>query len=109
MECSPEGLYMVLSNLLRNAYSYTEKGEVLVEISGFSVEVSNSTAGISDSDLQNLFKPFVRGEKALTKSGYGVGLDIVNRLCAHFDWKVEAKYQPEKGMCFTVSLVDSID
>jgi signal transduction histidine kinase len=108
LECSPEGLSMVLSNLLRNAYSYTDEGEVLVEIFGCSVEISNPTEGISDADLQSLFKPFVRGEKSLTKSGHGVGLDIVKRLCDHFNWTVEAKYLPQKGMCFNVSFEDSV-
>ena len=106
LECSPEGLYMVLSNLLRNAYSYTDKGEVLIEIAEHSFEVSNPMPGIDDADLQNLFKPFVRGEKSVAKSGYGVGLDIVKRLCDHFNWIVEAKYLPQKGMCFRVTFIE---
>ena len=52
-------------------------------------------------DVPRLFEPFVRGVDQ-ESTGYGVGLDIVKRLCDHFSWQIEAQYLPLKGMVFEV-------
>ena len=103
LECSPEGLYMVLSNLLRNAYNYTSGDAVRVTIAPEGVVVSNHATDIGQGDIESLFEPFVRGSDDGHSQGHGVGLDIVKRVCEHFNWSVDAQYGADKTMRFVVS------
>lgn len=99
---SPEGVYMVTSNLLRNAYSYTDESRVSVRIDGLELQVQNKSQARQKGDIDELFEPFIRGKESSNTQGYGVGLDIVKRLCDHFGWTIDAHYEPEIGVVFTV-------
>ena len=103
LECSREGLYMVVSNLLRNAYNYSSSGEVQVDITGEMLSVQNQAEDIDPGEIESLFEPFVRGSQNGKNKGYGVGLDIVRRVCEHFGWQVAVDYTPEKTMRFIVA------
>jgi len=99
---TPQFADAVIGNLLRNAFNYTRQGEVHVTIDNGTLEVRNRGEGMQPVDADKLFEPFVRGEDAGSATGYGVGLDIVKRLCELFGWSVQGHYSAEKGMVFTV-------
>jgi len=80
-------LSVLLGNLLRNAFSYTDAGEVVVEIVPHAVVIRDSGIGMSPDELRGLYQPFVRGQRSL-RGGHGVGLTIVRRLSDRFGWPV---------------------
>jgi signal transduction histidine kinase len=80
-------LAVLLGNLLRNAFSYTDAGEVVVEIAPHAVVIRDSGVGMSPNEVSGLYQPFVRGERSL-RGGHGVGLTIVRRLSDRFGWPV---------------------
>ncbi|HSH28118.1 MAG TPA: HAMP domain-containing sensor histidine kinase [Wenzhouxiangella sp.] len=82
-------LAIVLTNLLRNALSYTEKGHVRVLIDRGGVTVQDSGCGMAETDLERMFEPFYRGHDR-SSEGYGLGLSIVRRLCDRFGWRLHA-------------------
>lgn len=82
-------LAIVLTNLLRNALSYTEKGHVYVFIDRNGVTVQDSGCGMAETDLERMFEPFYRGHDR-SSEGYGLGLSIVRRLCDRFGWRLHA-------------------
>ncbi len=90
----------VVGNLLRNAFNYTRKGEVTVMIDENVLEVRNQGEGVTSAGSEQLFEPFVRGSSSQGVSGYGVGLDIVKRLCELFEWQIESEFSVERGMVF---------
>lgn len=92
----------VIGNLLRNAFNYTRKGEVTVVLDDNFLEVCNRGEGVLPADSEKLFEPFVRGQGSNRSSGYGVGLDLVKRLCELFGWQVEGEYSIDRGMVFRV-------
>jgi signal transduction histidine kinase len=78
-------LSMVLGNLLRNALSFTDAGEVEVVIEADRVRVEDTGQGIPKTDSNRLFQPYVRsGDSA----GAGLGLSLVQRLCERQGWRV---------------------
>lgn len=93
----------VMSNLLRNALHYTERGGVrlVLETDGFRVE--DTGVGIPTGEHARLFEPFVRGEQARGE-GLGLGLSLVKRICAQQGWEVVVHDRAEGGSCFEVSL-----
>jgi len=95
-------LHSVMGNLLRNAWHYTDTGYIKLSLfkTGFCVEDSGS--GISDDTQNALSRPFVRGEDQRGE-GLGVGLSLVNRICAYQRWQVTSSNLPG-GCSFRVEL-----
>lgn len=95
---------IVLGNLIRNALTYTNDGEVEVTVDSSGVQVADSGIGMSSQELEHAFEPFYRAEssRGATK-GHGLGLSIVRRLCHKFDWTVSARNRSDKGMVFEIS------
>jgi signal transduction histidine kinase len=85
----------VIGNLLRNAVTYTEEGEVKVTISGDSITIEDTGPGMEPELVEQAFKPFVSRQRQ--RGGFGVGLTIVRRLTDRFGWKVEVESQPGRG------------
>ena len=67
----PRMIAIVLTNLLRNALTYSHDGVVEVTIGPESVSVSDSGAGMSAEDLQRVFEPFFRGDASQNLRGIG--------------------------------------
>jgi len=80
-------LAVLLGNLLRNAFSYTDAGEVTVDVGAASVVIRDTGVGIAPEQVHAMYRPFVRGD-AGRRGGHGVGLTIVRRLSDRFGWPV---------------------
>jgi signal transduction histidine kinase len=87
-------LSMVFGNLLRNAISFSEEGEVKVRLDKNGISVSDEGPGFESSDLEQLFKPYTRGSKS---TGAGLGLSLAWRLCERLHWKLSLANRPEGG------------
>jgi len=55
---------VLLGNLLRNAFSYTDAGEVAVEVGAASVVIRDTGVGIAPGQVDAMYQPFVRGDTA---------------------------------------------
>ncbi len=89
-------LAILVGNLLRNAFSYTDRGEVDVSIDEGMVVIRDTGVGIAPERLAELYRPFARGESA-RRGGHGVGLSIVRRLSDRFGWPVHIESSPGIG------------
>ena len=95
-------LSILLGNLLRNAFSYTDAGEVVVEISAGKVRIRDTGVGMAADQVEAMFRPFVRGE-GNRRGGHGVGLTIVRRLSDRFGWPVGIESQAGVGTTVEIS------
>jgi len=89
-------LPVLLGNLLRNAFSYTDAGEVTVEVGPASVVIRDTGVGIAPEQVDAMYQPFVRGDSG-RRGGHGVGLTIVRRLSDRFGWPVTIESRPGAG------------
>jgi signal transduction histidine kinase len=89
-------LSVLLGNVLRNAFSYTDAGEVTVDIRPAVVVIRDTGVGMAPDRVREMYEPFVRGD-AGRRGGHGVGLTIVRRLSDRFGWPVEISSQPGVG------------
>lgn len=94
---------IVLGNLLRNACNYTPDGKVVVSIEAQSVSISDTGAGIDEIALERVQQPFERGANTSDNSGYGLGLDIVRRICERYGWHLNIHSIPGQGTIVRVN------
>jgi signal transduction histidine kinase/CheY-like chemotaxis protein/HPt (histidine-containing phosphotransfer) domain-containing protein len=108
----------VLTNLLGNAFKFTEKGEVVVRIvqrdttcvggvdgsSRLELQVSVSDTGIGMTDEQQgrLFSAFSQADPSITRKygGTGLGLAISRRLARAMGGDLTVSSQPGVGTTF---------
>ena len=94
---APEKVLPVLiGNLLRNAFSYTDVGEVSAHVEASAVIIRDTGIGIPPDQVAEMYRPFVRGD-ASRRGGHGVGLTIVRRLSDRFGWPVTIDSSPGVG------------
>ena len=98
-------LASVIGNLLRNALSYTDDGSVRVHIDDSSVTIEDTGPGMDEGQIEQAFKPWVRG--ARRRGGFGVGLTIVKRLTERFGWPLQVSSEPGLGTRVTVNFPDA--
>jgi len=101
----------ILINLLSNAVKFTQRGHVNFtvryrnQVAEFLIE--DSGVGISDNDLERIFRPFERihnpGRPQV--SGTGLGLTIVRSLCDIMGGDVNANSNDRQGSQFKVRLM----
>jgi signal transduction histidine kinase len=101
----------ILVNLLTNAHDYSPEGasiEVSARVLGAEVEiaVSDNGPGIPESQLQQIFERFVRGDAGLTQrvGGTGLGLAIAKSLVELHGGTIGAESVPGQGSIFRFRL-----
>lgn len=107
LESGDEGRYpapllrAVLSNLLRNAIHYTDKGFVRLVLRRGGFSVCDSGVGIPREQRDAVFLPFVRGD-ATRGDGLGLGLSLVQRICQRQGWRIRLEESRNGGCEFRV-------
>lgn len=101
VNASDKVLSVLIGNLVRNAFSYTEEGRVDIYIENDRLIIEDSGVGIPDEEMEKVFKPFFSHEgKQL--GGYGVGLTIVKFLSDRFKWPITIESKLNIGTKVTV-------
>lgn len=98
-------LKRLLNNLIGNALYHAGKGvEVAAYVSGDSsapyvvLSVLDRGAGIDPNELEGIFNPFIRGDRARSGKGTGLGLAIVKRIAAQHGGNVELRNRSGGGL-----------
>ena len=98
-------LHVVLSNLLANAVSYTERGTVALRTRGGTVEITDTGRGMAPEQLPELFRRFRRGDVRGAGDGFGLGLAIVKRICEQAGWRISIELRAEGGTRVLLDLI----
>lgn len=100
----------ILSNLIRNAIKFTEKGSVTIEVGALAneavINVVDTGVGIEKEDLKFVFQKFFRAENWQTRKtgGTGLGLYIVKTLADRLGGRVGVQSELGKGSRFYFTL-----
>jgi signal transduction histidine kinase/ligand-binding sensor domain-containing protein len=103
-------LKQVLGNLIHNAIKFTEEGKVVFgcKAKGEHVHfyVKDTGIGISDENINNIFKPFrqVEWEHAKKKGGNGLGLSISRELVTLLGGKLTVRSKQDEGTIFSFDI-----
>ncbi|MBU0992575.1 MAG: response regulator [Proteobacteria bacterium] len=103
-----EKLKDILNNLIRNAYKFTEKGNIDVTLSlkenHIFIEVKDTGVGMSEDVLKNIFNRFQQGDSSRTRlyEGTGLGLSIAKESVEIMHGKITVKSVERQGTTFTI-------
>ncbi|MDR0909816.1 MAG: response regulator [Spirochaetaceae bacterium] len=103
-------LRQLLTNLLSNAYKYTEKGKIALEArllnKNMEFSVRDTGVGIKKEDIAKLFVPFEQLDMLKNRKvhGTGLGLSISDNLCKLMGGSIRVESEYGKGSVFTASI-----
>ena len=99
----PGILSVLVANLVRNAFRYTERGAITVSLASNQLTVSDTGVGIDMPIQAQIFKRHVKADTNDTDNIGGLGLTIVQRICERYGWKVFFESKKGQGSRFIVS------
>jgi signal transduction histidine kinase/HAMP domain-containing protein len=120
----PQRLRQILKNLLANAFKFTERGEVEVQISlakngwgreteslvnassVMAISVRDTGIGIEEEQQRRIFEAFAQGDGTTARlyGGTGLGLSISRELVGLLGGEICLSSTPGEGSTFTVYL-----
>ncbi|MBC6997654.1 ATP-binding protein [Cytophaga sp. FL35] len=111
----PFRIRQILTNLLGNAFKFTEEGHIKVEAKvdrtkgkevSAKISVSDTGIGIAKNKQHLIFKEFTQAEKDTEKKfgGYGLGLTISKKLAELLKGTLLLESEVGKGSTFTLQL-----
>lgn len=109
-----QALAQALTNLLVNAWKYTESGDRQISIEAKSyrrfveIYIRDNGPGIPKKEQRQIFSKFERGRSAIddrSKRGSGLGLAIVRAIVRAHKGRIDLKSSPDKGSEFRVRLL----
>lgn len=99
---SEAGVDLILGGHIHLAYVEPVKGIIVsheglvsVKIEADSVSIGDNGEGIAADEIERIQQPFQRSSSQA--DGYGLGLDIVRRLCERFGWELDIRSEVGKG------------
>src|SRR6266496_2924396 len=102
----PELTRSAIANLVDNAVTYTDAGEVDVEVldrrDEILVNVRDTCPGLSAEELRTIFDPFKRGRSA--QRGTGLGLAIARRAVEAQGGSIHGESPGTTGCRFSITL-----
>jgi two-component system, sensor histidine kinase and response regulator len=110
-EADQNDMEIIFNNLLSNAVKYNkDNGTVIVKVvklrNAVVISVSDEGIGMTEDEISQLFKEFVRikNEKTKNITGSGLGLSIVRKISDIYHGKISVTSKPDAGTTFTVEL-----
>ena len=104
-----EKLFIILKNLLSNAFKYTHSGgQVMlnyVEIGErLQISIQDTGKGILEKDLEHIFKPYFQTSNvnAPIEGGTGIGLAICKEYIEQLGGSIQVNSELEKGSIFMI-------
>ena len=119
IDCAPltEPVYVdrdmwekIVLNLLSNAFKFTFTGQVTVSLrqveNRVELQVSDTGIGIPQEEVPHLFERFhrIRGAKARTHEGSGIGLALINELVKLHYGNIQVASTAGEGTTFTITI-----
>jgi len=92
----------LIGNLLRNAATYTDEGQISIEIGEQTLTISDTGIGMSQSEINQVFDAHYRGNHT-KRIGHGIGMTIVKKLTDRFGWDINIQSVYGQGTVVSIT------
>ncbi|MBK6548552.1 MAG: sensor histidine kinase [Arcobacter sp.] len=92
---------IAISNLIENALKYSQE-DVIIEINENSISIRDKGIGISQENLENIFKKYYRATSNNWNNSLGLGLFIVKSILNVHNFKLEIDSKIGNGSTFKI-------
>ena len=106
----------ILLNLLSNATKFTKEGVITVTVEdldekNIQFQVKDSGIGMTQEQVDKVFKPFTQADEKTTRKfgGTGLGLTITKMFAEMMGGKIDLRSKDGEGTTFTVSLPKNVE
>ena len=108
--CDRSWLTEAVSNLVKNAFDHTKRGDtVRIEWRQFAsvvqITVKDNGSGIHPEDLHHIFKRFYRSRFSKDTQGLGLGLPLTKSIVEAHGGTIELDSEPGAGSTFTINFL----
>lgn len=108
----PFRLRQILSNIIGNAFKFTEKGFIKVEVKAnfetnkITIQIEDSGIGIAEKNQQLIFEEFTQADDKIEKKygGTGLGLTISKKMTTILGGTLRVKSALGKGSIFEIQI-----
>jgi two-component system OmpR family sensor kinase len=91
----------IVNNLISNSIKYSNPNSIVnVSVKNSVLSVQDFGIGISKKDQEEIFKRYKRGVN--NEGGFGIGLDIVKRICKDYNLKLSLESKIDEGSTFKI-------
>ena len=108
-------IYQIINNIFGNAYNHTDTGYIYIKMTSeksleneykLNFTIKDTGKGISEENLESIFKEFyqVYEENQRNYSGVGLGLPISKKLIEKMNGEIEVKSELGKGTEISFSI-----
>ncbi|KAF2514690.1 ATP-binding response regulator [Flavobacterium foetidum] len=112
----PFRLKQILTNIVGNAYKFTEEGYIKIaayanENQTFTITIEDTGIGIEKANQKLVFEEFAQADENIEKKygGTGLGLSICQKIISILGGKLSLESTFGKGSTFTIELPLSFD
>ena len=92
---------IAISNLIENALKYSQE-DVIIEINENTISIRDKGIGISQENLENIFKKYYRATSNNWNNSLGLGLFIVKSILNVHNFKLEIDSKIGNGSTFKI-------
>ncbi len=108
--CDRNWIIEAISNLVKNAFDHTEKGNYIrIEWRSFAsvvqIIVKDNGSGIYPEDLHHIFKRFYRSRYSKDTQGIGLGLSLAKAIVEAHNGTIEVDSTLGSGTSFTMNFL----
>jgi signal transduction histidine kinase/DNA-binding response OmpR family regulator len=111
MTTDPQRIQQILTNLLSNAFKFTERGGVILRVApsgpeAIAFEVRDTGPGIPPDQQETIFEAFRQADGSTHRKhgGTGLGLSISRELAQLLGGDIHLSSQPGTGSTFTLTV-----
>ena len=91
----------VFNNLVSNAIKYNKmNGKLEIILSNNILTIKDTGIGIEKEKISNIFNRYYRATSE--QGGFGIGLNIVNKICKNYNIKIDVESKLNEGTTFTL-------
>ena len=94
LAADPSLVAILLANLIRNSFTYTDSGKVRVTLDADRLTVRDTGRGIPREALDKVFQRLYKGRDS---QGAGIGLSLVKKICERYGWEIRLESEEGQG------------